>query len=407
MSGKIQNNLGSLPVVFASGNGSILTDVNGKEYIDFVSGIGVNCLGHNHPALVAALTAQVRKQIHISNYYNSDTGLAFSEALLKRTGMDRVFFCNSGAEANEAAIKIARKTGALSDMAEGKPAGTRHVIVTLEKSFHGRTITTLAATGQDKFHSPSFAPFTPGFRHIKANDFAALQTAFDDTVCALMFECVQGEGGVNLVDREWAQAASAAARKAGAIVIADEVQTGVGRTGTFLASEYLGNAPDVVTLAKGIAGGVPMGACLSRGKAAESLVAGDHQSTFGGNPLACAAGLAVLEELGKSGFLARVAEKGDYMRSKVSAWKLPGITEVRGKGLMIGIDITGRNGAAVSAGQIQQECLDATGGKSRGLCISTAGPQTLRFLPPLIISMEEIDSGLDILYEVLTQGEKA
>jgi acetylornithine/N-succinyldiaminopimelate aminotransferase len=395
MGGNILNNLGSFPVVFESGKGSTLTDIDGKKYIDFVSGIGVNSLGHAHPALVKAVQDQAAKQIHVSNYYNSDKGLAFSKALIERTKMDKVFFCNSGAEANEAAIKIARKLGAASDKAAGKPEGTRHVIVTLLKSFHGRTITTLSATGQDKFHPAHFAPFTPGFKFIPANDYDALKSAFDNTTCAFMFECVQGEGGVNLVDARWAQAACEAARKAGAVVIADEVQTGVGRTGTYLACEQLGIAPDVVSLAKGIAGGVPMGACLARGKAADILVAGDHQSTFGGNPLACAAGLVVLDELVKPGFLAKVAEKGDYMRTKVSAWKLPCIVDVRGKGLMIGIDITGRVSGSATAADIQLACLKA------GLCISTAGPQTLRFLPPLVITMEEIDEGLEILKTVL------
>ena len=394
MAGNIINNLGSLPVIFASGNGSTLTDVDGKQYIDFVAGIGVNCLGHAHPALVQAISDQAGKAIHVSNYYNSDKGLAFSKTLLDRTHMERVFFCNSGAEANEAAIKTARKLGAASDSAEGKPAGTRKVIVTLLKSFHGRTITTLSATGQEKFHPESFAPYTPGFRFIPANDLKALDSAFDENVCAFMIECVQGEGGVNPIDTAWAQAACAAARKAGAVIIVDEVQTGVGRTGAFLASEALGINPDIVTLAKGIAGGIPMGACLSRGKAADILVSGDHQSTFGGNPLACAAGLVVLEELGKSRFLAKVAEKGDYIRTKVSAWKLPCITDVRGRGLMIGIDITGK------AADVQLSCLKS------GLCISTAGVQTLRFLPPLIISMEEIDTGLEILYNVLTNQKR-
>ncbi len=395
MAGSIINNLGSLPVVFTSGQGSTLTDTEGNKYIDFVSGIGVNCLGHNHPALVGAICEQAARQIHISNYYNSDKGLSYAAALLAKTGMDRVFFGNSGAEANEAAIKIARKTGALSDAEAGKKPGTRHVIVTLFKSFHGRTITTLSATGQEKFHAPAFAPYTAGFRFIEANNYEALKTAFDDSVCAFMLECVQGEGGVNLVDAQWAQAASEAARNAGAIVIADEVQTGIGRTGAFLASDGLGIQPDVVTLAKGIAGGIPMGACLARGKAAQSLVAGDHQSTFGGNPLACAAASAVLDVLSEPGFLAKVAEKGDYIRSKVSAWKHPEIINVRGKGLMIGIDIKG------NASAVQLECLKKAGPQSTGLCISTAGPSTLRFLPPLVITMKEIDDGLDILAEVL------
>jgi acetylornithine/N-succinyldiaminopimelate aminotransferase len=395
MAGNILNNLGSLPIVFASGKGSTLTDVDGKKYIDFVSGIGVNCLGHGHPALVKAIADQAAKQIHVSNYYNSDTGLAFSAKLLARTGMEKVFFCNSGAEANESAIKMARKYGAESDAASGKKAGTRHVIVTLLKSFHGRTVTTLSATGQEKFHPAHFAPYTPGFKYIPANDYEAIKMAFDQTTCALMIECVQGEGGVNLIDTEWAKAAAAAARAAGALVIADEVQTGVGRTGTYLASEALGFDPDIVTLAKGIAGGIPMGACLAKGKAAPVFKAGDHQSTFGGNPLACSGGLVVLEETGKPGFLARVSEKGDYIRSKIAAWKLPCVTEIRGKGLMIGIDVTGTCSKSATAGEIQLECL------KDGLCISTAGPQTLRFLPPLVITMEEIDAGLEILKKIL------
>ncbi len=386
MPGKIMNNLGSLPVVFVSGKGSVLTDVDGKEYIDFVSGIGVNCLGHAHPALVKAVSEQAARQIHVSNYYNSDVGLAFSDALLARTKMDTVFFGNSGAEANEAAIKLARKYGATLGKKE---------IVTLEKSFHGRTVATLAATGQEKFHPAHFAPYPAGFRTIPANDFASLAQAFDEKTSALMLECVQGEGGVNLIDRKWAMAAAEAARKVGALVIADEVQTGVGRTGTYLASEQLGIEPDVVTLAKGIAGGVPMGACLARGAASDVFVAGDHQSTFGGNPLACAAGLAVLGELDRPGFLAKVAEKGDYIRSKVAAWKLPNVLEVRGRGLMIGIDVSGRGSSKATAADIQLECL------RRGVCISTAGAQTLRFLPPLVITMEEIDTGLEILRDVL------
>ena len=384
----IANNYGSFEVVFHRGEGSRLYDVDGKEYIDFVSGIGVNCLGHNHPALVKAVQEQVASQIHISNYYNSDQGLAFAQELLAATGMERVYFGNSGAEANEAAIKLARKYGWLKSRAEGsgKP---RNVIVTLEKSFHGRTLATLRATGQEKFHVPAFEPYPAGFRHIPAGDYAALESAFDETVCALMIECVQGEGGVNLIDPDWAQAAATAARKSGAIVICDEVQTGMGRTGSLLASEALGIQPEIVTLAKGIAGGIPMGACLWRGGLRDVFVAGDHQSTFGGNPLACAAGRAVLSQLTSAGFLQRVIQAGEAIRGQVASWNLPCIREVRGKGLMIGIDVE------QSAAQVQKDCLAA------GLCISTAGANTLRFLPPLVITDEEINRGLDILKNIL------
>ena len=384
----IANNYGSFEVVFQRGEGARLYDVDGKEYIDFVSGIGVNCLGHNHPVLVKAVQEQAARQIHISNYYNSDQGLAFARDLLAATGMERIYFGNSGAEANEAAIKLARKYGWLKSQAEGsgKP---RNMIVTLEKSFHGRTLATLRATGQEKFHVPAFEPYPAGFRHIAAGDYAALESAFDETVCALMIECVQGEGGVNLIDPDWAQAAATAARKSGAIVICDEVQTGMGRTGSLLASEALGIQPEIVTLAKGIAGGIPMGACLWRGGLRDVFVAGDHQSTFGGNPLACAAGRAVLSQLTSAGFMERVQVAGDFIRSKILSWNLPCIREVRGKGLMIGIDVE------QSAAQVQKDCLVA------GLCISTAGANTLRFLPPLVITDEEIKRGLDILKNIL------
>ncbi len=384
----IANNYGSFEVVFHRGEGSRLYDVDGKEYIDFVSGIGVNCLGHNHPALVKAVQEQAARQIHISNYYNSDQGLAFAQELLAATGMERVYFGNSGAEANEAAIKLARKYGWLKSQAEGsgKP---RNVIVTLEKSFHGRTLATLRATGQEKFHVPAFEPYPAGFRHIPAGDYAAFESAFDETVCALMIECVQGEGGVNLIAPDWAQAAATAARKSGAIVICDEVQTGMGRTGSLLASEALGIQPEIVTLAKGIAGGIPMGACLWRGGLRDVFVAGDHQSTFGGNPLACAAGRAVLSQLTSAGFLQRVIQAGEAIRGQVASWNLPCIREVRGKGLMIGIDVE------QSAAQVQKDCLAA------GLCISTAGANILRFLPPLVITDEEINRGLDILKNIL------
>ena len=386
----IANNYGSFKVVFHRGEGSRLYDVDGKEYIDFVSGIGVNCLGHNHPALVKAVQEQAARQIHISNYYNSDQGLAFAQELLAATGMERVYFGNSGAEANEAAIKLARKYGWLKSQAEGsgKP---RNVIVTLEKSFHGRTLATLRATGQEKFHVPAFEPYPAGFRHIAAGDYAALESAFDETVCALMIECVQGEGGVNLIAPDWAQAAATAARKSGAIVICDEVQTGMGRTGSLLASEALGIQPEIVTLAKGIAGGIPMGACLWRGGLRDVFVAGDHQSTFGGNPLACAAGRVVLSQLTSAGFMERVIQAGEAIRGQVASWNLPCIREVRGKGLMIGIDVE------QPAGQIQKACLES------GLCISTAGVNTLRFLPPLVITDDEIQKGLDVLELVLQQ----
>ena len=383
----IVNNYGSFDVTFEKSKGSTMWDVNGKKYIDFIAGIGVNCLGHNYKPLVKAISRQARRQIHISNYYFSDAGLDFAENLLKVTGFERGYFGNSGAEANEAAIKLARKYGQLNG------GSKRKTIVTLESSFHGRTLATLTATGQDRFHPDSFAPYPQGFKTIKANDFEAIKTAFDDTTAALFIECIQGEGGVNLIDPKWAQAAADAARAAGAIVMADEVQTGVGRTGTYLASDWLGFKPEVVTLAKGIAGGLPMGACLFRGKATDVFVAGDHQSTFAGNPLCCAAGLVVLETVSDPAFLDRVNHAGDYIRGKISSWNLPIVKDVRGKGLMIGTQID----SSIKPFDIEVRCLE------KGLCTTTAGSDVVRFLPPLNISDKEIDEGLAIYKSVLEE----
>ncbi len=386
----IVNNYGSFDVTFEKSKGSTMWDVNGKKYIDFIAGIGVNCLGHNYKPLVKAISRQARRQIHISNYYFSDVGLDFAKGLLQVTGFERGYFGNSGAEANEAAIKLARKYGQLNG------GNKRKTIVTLDWSFHGRTLATLTATGQDRFHPDSFAPYPEGFKTIKANDFDALKDAFDDTTAALFIECIQGEGGVNLIDPKWAQTAAEAARAAGAIVMADEVQTGVGRTGTYLASDWLGFKPEVVTLAKGIAGGVPMGACLFRGKAADVFVAGDHQSTFAGNPLACAAGLVVLETVSDPDFLDRVNHAGDYIRGKITSWNLPIVKDVRGKGLMIGTQID----TSIKPFDIEVRCLE------KGLCTTTAGTDVVRFLPPLNISDKEIDEGLAIYKSVLEEFSK-
>ena len=385
MEKKVVNNYGSFDTVFVQGKGATLWDKDGKKFIDFISGIGCNALGHNYKPLVKAVQKQAAKEIHISNYYLSDAGLEFADKLLAATGFDGVYFGNSGAEANEAAFKLARKYGYLNG------GEKRRVIYTLKQSFHGRTMATLAATGQDKFHPACFAPYVEGFKTIAANDWEAIKTAFDDTTAALMIECVQGEGGVNLIDPEWAKAAAKAARDAGAIVMADEVQTGVGRTGAYLASDALGFEPDVVTLAKSIAGGIPMGACLFRKKAAGVFVAGDHQSTFAGNPLACRAATVVLETLQKPGFYQRVLAAGEKIRSEISSWKNPLVVQVRGKGLMIGIQIK----EGTKPFDIEVECM------KQGLCVSTAGSDVVRFLPPLVISDKEIDEGLKIFKAVL------
>ena len=381
----VVNNYGSFDVTFVKAKGSTMWDINKKKYIDFIAGIGVNCLGHNYKPLVKAIAKQAKKQIHISNYFFSDVGICYSLDLLEQTGFDRAYFGNSGAEANEAAIKLARKYGQLNG------GEKRKTIVTLESSFHGRTLATLTATGQDKFHPDCFAPYPDGFKTIKANDYESLKGAFDDNTAAIFIECIQGEGGVNVIDKEWAQAAAKAARDAGAIVMCDEVQTGIGRTGTFLASDALEINPEVVTLAKGIAGGIPMGACLFRGKAKDVFVAGDHQSTFAGNPLACSAAEIVLDVVNNEDFLKNVVNKGDYIRNIIKSWDLPIVKDVKGKGLMIGTQID----PSIKPFDIEVKCLE------EGLCTTTAGKDVVRFLPPLTISYDEIDEGLKIYKKVL------
>lgn len=380
---QILNNYGSFDVTFVKGQGSILTDVNGKKYVDFLAGIAVNCLGHNYKPLVKAVAKQAKKQIHICNYFTSDIGNEYAAKLLKATGFEGVFFGNSGAEANECAIKLARKYGWLNG------GEKRRTIITLKKSFHGRPLTTLTATGQEKFHPECFGPYVEGFKYLEQNDWDGLKTAFDDTVAAVMFEPVQCEGGVLPLDKEWAKACAKAARDAGAIVICDEVQTGMGRCGSLLCSDLYEVEPEVVTLAKAIAGGIPMGACMWRGKG-NVFTAGDHQSTFGGNPLACAGANVVLDELTKPGFMDAVNEKGNYIRETIKSWNLPCVVEVRGMGLVIGVQVKS------NPLEYEKACL------AKGLLFSTAGDDVLRFVPPLNISKKEIEAGLAILKEVLS-----
>lgn len=384
---KVLNNYGSFDVTFTKGKGSTLTDVNGKKYIDFLAGIAVNALGHDFKPLVKAISKQAKRQIHVCNYFTSDIGILYANKLLKATGFEGVYFGNSGAEANEAAIKLARKYGQLNGGAK------RKTIVTLDKSFHGRTLATLTATGQQKFHIEAFAPYLEGFKTIKANDFSALENAFDETTAALFMEPVECEGGVIPLNPEWAKAAAEAARKAGAIVMCDEVQTGMGRCGDLMASTALGINPEVVTFAKAIAGGVPMGACLYRGKG-NVFQAGDHQSTFAGNPLACAAANVVLDTLTAPGFFNSVLEKGDYIKNKIASWKIPYVKDIRGRGLVIGVQVE------KNPTEIEKACL------AKGLLFSTAGDDVLRFVPPLNISYKEIDAGLAILKEVLEDFAK-
>lgn len=375
----VMHTYGRYDVVLEKGSDRTCVDENGKEYIDFGSGIGTNSLGFCDEDWSEAVCKQVKSIQHASNYYYTKVQADFAEKLCRTTGYSKVFFGNSGAEANECAIKLARK------YSFDKYGKGRHNIVTLVNSFHGRTLCTLAATGQDVFHN-YFFPFPEGFVYAKANDKADLESKLDGA-CAVMMEFVQGEGGVNCLDKDFVDFVFDICAKKDILVIADEVQTGVGRTGKFLASEHFGVHPDITTLAKGLAGGVPVGACLASEKCSEVLTKGTHGSTFGGNPIACAGGNVVVDKVTVPGFLDEVTAKGKYFREKLT--ELDEVESVSGIGLMIGIKLKTMNAADVAAKALE-----------KGLLILTA-KEKVRLLPPLNITYEEIDRGLDILKSIL------
>lgn len=369
-------------VAFVSGKGATFTDTAGRRYIDFGSGIGVNSLGTGDPEWVAAVSAQAARLAHCSNLYYSPAQTQLAQQLCTVSGFRKVFFCNSGAEANEGAVKLARK------YSFDKYGPGRSTVVTLENSFHGRTVTTLSATGQAHFHQ-YFFPFTEGFRFTPANDIDAMEQALSDDVCAVILEAVQGEGGVLPLQKEFVERTAALAKNRDILLIFDEVQTGVGRTGKFCAHEHFGIKADVVSLAKALAGGLPFGAVLAGDKACDVFGPGDHGSTFGGNPVACAAAGVVLSRLSQPGFLETVAQKGAYIRERLG--KMPTVKNVRGMGMMIGFE-TEKADSKTAA----QELL------RRGLVILTA-KSALRMLPPLVITQSELDEGLTILEQYLSE----
>ena len=371
---------GRYPLVMAAGSRRICTDENNNEYIDFGSGIGTNSLGFCDDDWAEAVCRQVRTLQHSSNYYYTSVQGEFAELLCQSTGYERVFFCNSGAEANECAIKTARK------YSFDKYGKGRHTIITLVNSFHGRTMATLSATGQDVFHN-YFFPFLEGFVHAEANNIDDLKAKIDDTVCAVMLEYVQGEGGVVALDKEYVDAVYEICGQRDILVIADEVQTGVGRTGKLLAGEHYGKKADITTLAKGIAGGIPMGACLFSEKTMNVLVPGTHGSTFGGNPIACAGGNVVFSKVTGVGFLDDVNAKAEYIRKRLEA--CPEVDSVSGLGLMIGITLKNKNAADVVKTALE-----------KGLLILTAKTK-VRLLPPLNIDRDELERGMDILIAIL------
>lgn len=366
------------------GKGATVYDLSGKAFIDMTSGIGVNCLGYGNEKWAKAIADQAMKLGHISNLYYTEPCAKLADELCKRTGMERVFFGNSGAEGNEGIIKLARKYS-FDKYGEG-----RSTIITLKNSFHGRTITTLKATGQDHFHE-FFFPFTEGFKYAPANDLEALKAMADDSVCAVMMELVQGEGGVFTLDEEYVKAVRALCDEKDMLLLVDEVQTGVGRTGSLFAFQGFDILPDAVSFAKGIAGGLPMGGFMASKKVSDVLGPGTHGSTFGGNPVASAAALAVLEQIDDK-LLAEVNEKGAYIKNKVMEMNSPNVVEVRGKGLMLGIQLDGIVNKDIAAAL-----------QSKGVLVLTAGNNVVRLLPPLVISYEEIDKALEVLASVISE----
>lgn len=365
-----------------SGQGCYLKDTNGKEYLDLTSGIGVNCLGHNHPVLVDAIQKQVATLMECSNLYYSKPMVDAAKKLVEYTGLSKVFFSNSGAEANEGMIKLARK------YSYDKYGAGRDVIITLKQSFHDRTITTLKATGQDKFHQYYF-PFTEGFDYAAANDIEDLKKVANEKTCAVMVELIQGESGVVPLDKEYVKAVEEFCHSKDILILVDEVQTGIGHTGTLFCFEQYNVLPDIVTTAKALGGGVPIGAVITGDKCKDTFGPGDHGSTFGGNPLSCKAADTVLSIVTEHGFLDHVKVVGAALKTGIENIHSDKIKEVRGIGLMLGIVVDPDKRA-----DYVQAMMD------KGLLTLTAGKDAIRLLPPLTLSLKEVDKALSIMKEV-------
>lgn len=371
-------------IVLDHGDGPYLYDTSGKKYIDYLAGIAVNVVGHNYKPLVDAISRQAAKMIHCSNLYYTEVQIEAAEKLKKLSGMDKVFFGNSGAEANEGAIKLARKYATDIDPEKIQ-------IISAVHSFHGRTLATLTATGQDHYHH-GFGPLPEGFDYVPFNDIEALEAKMSDKTCAVMLEAIQGEGGVHVPDEDYLPKVRALCDKYNAVLIFDEVQCGMGRTGTFFGCQQFDVKPDIVTLAKGLAGGVPIGAFMATDKVANAFKPGDHGSTFGGNPLACAAACVVLDALVNDNLMENAKEVGAYLKAKFDTYKekYPTlIKEVRGRGLILGMELT-RPGR-----EIANECLDW------GAIINCTAGNVLRFVPPLNITKAHVDELITILDKVL------
>ncbi|MCE5194496.1 MAG: acetylornithine transaminase [Nitrospiraceae bacterium] len=383
----IMNTYNRFPIVLRKGRGIKVWDTEGKEYLDFIGGIAVNILGHCHPKIVIALQKQTQRLMHVSNLYHIEPQIKLAKLLVSHSFADKVFFCNSGAEANEAAIKLARK------YAKEHLGKDKFEIITALNSFHGRTLATVAATGQEKFQK-GFEPLMPGFQYVPFNDIDALKKAVNGKTCAVMLEPVQGEGGIKIPDLDYLKNVRELCDKNNILLIFDEVQTGIGRTGKLFAYENFNVIPDIMTLAKGLGNGFPIGAMLATDKIASAFVPGSHASTFGGNPLACTAAIATIETLLEDGFLLDQCKRmGEYMKNEFRKFheEFPNlIVDVRGMGLLIGIEFTR------DCAEIVKACL------TKGLLINCTAGNVLRFAPPLIVQEKDIDAMTDILGEILS-----
>lgn len=383
----ISKNYAPKPVVMAKGEGMWVEDIDGRRYLDFLAGIAVDTLGHAHPALVEALQDQVAKLLHVSNAYFTEPQVRLQQLLVDHCFADRVYFCNSGAEANEAAIKLARR---YQRVVAGTP---RFEVITFERSFHGRTYAAISATAQPKYHA-GFEPMVPGFVTATYGDLASVEAVMGAHTAAVLIEPVQGEGGIRAADAAFLQGLRALCDAEGVLLIADEVQCGVGRTGEWFGHAFAGVAPDIMALAKGIGGGVPLGAMVSTERVAEGFERGSHATTYGGNPLATRAGVAVFETIASEGLLERTTEVGAYFRAQAAALahRFPQIVEVRGRGQMNGIVL---DADAATAGNIVSAAFE------RGLLMNTAGGNVLRFVPPLICRAGDVDDAMSRLEDAL------
>jgi acetylornithine/N-succinyldiaminopimelate aminotransferase len=374
------------PLVLRKGRGMSVWSSDGKEYLDFVGGIAVNILGHCHPRVVIAVQKQAQRLLHVSNLYHNEPQIKLAKLLVEHSFADKVFFCNSGAEANEAAIKLVRK------YAKENMSGNRYEVLTALNSFHGRTLATVTATGQKKFHK-GFEPLVPGFRYFDFDDIGSLKKAITEETCAVMLEPIQGEGGVKLPSPDYLKTVREVCDEHGLLLVLDEIQTGMGRTGQLFAYEEYGVVPDVMTLAKGLGGGIPIGAMLATNRVASAFQPGNHASTFGGNPLACAAAVATLETVLEDGFiLDQCRRMGAYLMQGLADLKKEHpsvIADIRGKGLLVGMELTRECASIIKA------CID------RGVIINCTAGNVVRFTPPLIVREKDIDHLLDILDDIL------